>query len=112
MRSTRSTGWPPAPRARIPTATSSSPLRADTGSVPDTDHEVPSPAALHDVLLDARRAGFRGPGRIDPHLEHAAGFVDLARRQPVPSGTGVPHILDLGSGGGRPPVAIATRWAG
>ena len=78
--------------------------------MPDTDHEVPSPAALHDVLLDARRAGFLGPGPIEAHLEHAAGFVDLARRQPVPSGTGAPHILDLGSGGGLPGLVIAMRW--
>jgi len=78
--------------------------------VPDTDHAVPSPAALGDVLLDARRAGFLGPGPIEPHLEHAAGFVDLARRQPVPSGTRAPHILDLGSGGGLPGLVIAIRW--
>jgi 16S rRNA (guanine527-N7)-methyltransferase len=78
--------------------------------VPDTDHAVPSPAALGDVLLDARRAGFLGPGPIEPHLEHAAGFADLARRQPVPSGTGAPHILDLGSGGGLPGLVIAIRW--
>ena len=58
--------------------------------MPDTDHAVPSPAALGDVLLDARRAGFLGPGPIEPHLEHAAGFVDLARRQAVSSGTGRP----------------------
>jgi 16S rRNA (guanine527-N7)-methyltransferase len=78
--------------------------------VPDTDHAVPSPAALGDVLLDARRAGFLGPGPIEPHLEHAVGFVDLARRQPVPSGTGAPRILDLGSGGGLPGLVIAIRW--
>jgi 16S rRNA (guanine527-N7)-methyltransferase len=78
--------------------------------VPDTDHAVPSPAALGDVLLDARRAGFLGPGPIEPHLEHADGFVDLARRQPVPSGSGAPRILDLGSGGGLPGLVIAIRW--
>ena len=78
--------------------------------MPDTDHAVPSPAALGDVLLDARRAGFLGPGPIEPHLEHAVGFVDLARRQPVPSGAGAPHILDLGSGGGLPGLVIAIRW--
>jgi 16S rRNA (guanine527-N7)-methyltransferase len=78
--------------------------------VPDTDHAVPSPAALNDVLLDARRAGFLGPGPIEPHLEHAAGFVDLARRQPAPSGTGAAHILDLGSGGGLPGLVVAIHW--
>jgi 16S rRNA (guanine527-N7)-methyltransferase len=78
--------------------------------VPDTDHAVPSPAALGDVLLDARRAGFLGPGPIEPHLEHAAGFADLARRQAVPSGARAPHILDLGSGGGLPGLVIAIRW--
>jgi 16S rRNA (guanine527-N7)-methyltransferase len=78
--------------------------------VPDTDQAVPSPAALGDVLLDARRAGFLGPGPIEPHLEHAAGFVDLARRQAVRSGAGAPLILDLGSGGGLPGLVIAMRW--
>jgi 16S rRNA (guanine527-N7)-methyltransferase len=78
--------------------------------VPDTDQAVPSPAALGDVLLDARRAGFLGPGPIEPHLEHAAGFVDLARRQAVRSGAGAPLILDLGSGGGLPGMVIAMRW--
>jgi 16S rRNA (guanine527-N7)-methyltransferase len=78
--------------------------------VADTDQAVPSPAALGDVLLDARRAGFLGPGPIEPHLEHAAGFVDLARRQAVRSGAGAPLILDLGSGGGLPGLVIAMRW--
>jgi 16S rRNA (guanine527-N7)-methyltransferase len=78
--------------------------------VPDTDQAVPSPAALGDVLLDARRAGFLGPGPIEPHLEHAAGFVDLARRQAVRLGAGAPYILDLGSGGGLPGLVIAIRW--
>jgi 16S rRNA (guanine527-N7)-methyltransferase len=78
--------------------------------VPDTDQAVPSPAALGDVLLDARRAGFLGPWPIEPHLEHAAGFVDLARRQAVRSGAGAPLILDLGSGGGLPGLVIAMRW--
>ncbi|HEV3366788.1 MAG TPA: RsmG family class I SAM-dependent methyltransferase [Acidimicrobiales bacterium] len=78
--------------------------------MPDTDQAVPSPAALGDVLLDARRAGFLGPGPIEPHLEHAAGFVDLARRQAVRSGAGAPLILDLGSGGGLPGLVIAMRW--
>jgi 16S rRNA (guanine527-N7)-methyltransferase len=79
--------------------------------VPDTDPGDVSPDLLHQTLLEAREAGFLGPGPVEPHLHHAQGFVALARRQPeVPGRTGGPNLVDLGSGGGLPGLVIATEW--
>jgi 16S rRNA (guanine527-N7)-methyltransferase len=78
--------------------------------VPDTDRGSPSPAVLPDVLLEAQAAGFLGPGPLEPHLRHADGFAQLARRQPPPSHPGPVHLLDLGSGGGLPGLVIAAAW--
>jgi 16S rRNA (guanine527-N7)-methyltransferase len=55
------------------------------------------------VLHEARDLGFLGPGPVDAHLEHAAGFARvLASRR----GLGGP-VLDLGSGGGLPGLVVA-----
>jgi 16S rRNA (guanine527-N7)-methyltransferase len=78
--------------------------------VPDTDGGLPSPAILQDFLHQARTAGFLGPGPIETHLQHAAGFVDLARRQPGSPTAGTVRLLDLGSGGGLPGLVIAAAW--
>ena len=64
--------------------------------------------ALRAVLEDARRAGFLGPGPVEPHLRHAHGFgeavEDALRRAPA-------NFADLGSGGGIPGLVLALRWA-
>ena len=49
--------------------------------MPDTDQGSPSPAALQEILQEARRAGFLGPGPIAPQLAHAEGFAQLAQRR-------------------------------
>jgi 16S rRNA (guanine527-N7)-methyltransferase len=58
---------------------------------------------LLDVLEEARRLGFLGPGPVDRHLAHASGFLAAAPRPP-----GV--ALDLGSGGGLPGLVLARAW--
>jgi len=75
--------------------------------VPDTDEDAPTPAALREILLSAREAGFLGPGSIERHLRHALGFVALARTQ---AGHKAARILDLGSGGGLPGLVLASQW--
>jgi 16S rRNA (guanine527-N7)-methyltransferase len=75
--------------------------------VPNTDDETTDPTVLRAVLLSAREAGFLGPGPIERHLRHAAGFVSLARTQ---SESESARLLDLGSGGGLPGLVIAEAW--
>ena len=76
-------GCKPAPRARTQTATSSSRRQADAAAVPGPEASQDSPAETRDgctILGEARRDGFLGPGPLDVHLRHAAGFADVARR--------------------------------
>jgi 16S rRNA (guanine527-N7)-methyltransferase len=63
--------------------------------------------ALRPVLEDAREAGFLGPGPIEAHLDHAAGFAAAAE-----SALGRPptRFVDLGTGGGVPGLVLALRW--
>ena len=80
------------------------------------------PDELHDLLAEARQAGFLGPGPLDVQLGHAAGFAVLARRLasdafealdlPATPGTPCPRprIVDLGSGGGLPGLVVAAAW--
>ncbi len=65
---------------------------------------------LDDVLADARRAGFLGPGPLEPQLRHAEGFATLSRRLLAPAGPTEPLLVDLGSGGGLPGLAVASIW--
>jgi 16S rRNA (guanine527-N7)-methyltransferase len=76
--------------------------------VPGADEGVPSPT-LHDILAEARDAGFLGPGPIEPQLRHAEGFAVVARRLALP-GPERPHVIDLGTGGGLPGLVVATLW--
>lgn len=72
---------------------------------------------LRELLAQARRAGFLGPGAVDAHLDHADSFAEAVRsawrstslygRHSV--GT-PPTVVDLGSGGGVPALALALRW--
>ena len=59
---------------------------------------------LHEVLSQARELGFLGPGPVDGHIEHAAGFLQ-AVGSPPPA-----RAVDLGSGGGVPGLALAIAW--
>jgi 16S rRNA (guanine527-N7)-methyltransferase len=63
---------------------------------------------LRDVLEEARRLGFLGPGSVDGHLSHAEGFaaaVDGDVGEEAPN-----RFLDLGAGGGVPGLVLALRW--
>jgi len=55
---------------------------------------------LLDVLGRARTLGFLGPGPVEDHLAHTAGFLEALR-----SVTG--RVVDLGSGGGVPGLIVA-----
>lgn len=61
-------------------------------------------AHLADVLTDARRRGFLGPGPVEDHIDHADGFARCAREVPATA-------VDLGSGGGVPALPLALQWS-
>src|ERR1700735_1593052 len=97
MPSPRSRAWKPSPRARTPSAMSSSCLQA------------PERAQLLAVLGAARDQGFLGPGPVDDHLARSQAFVAAwSSIQRGPPET----ILDLGSGGGVPGLILAFAWPG
>ena len=59
---------------------------------------------LLDVLHQARDLGFLGPGPVDAHVSHAAGFAGVfGDKAPA-------RVADLGSGGGVPGLVLAGLW--
>jgi 16S rRNA (guanine527-N7)-methyltransferase len=58
--------------------------------------------ALLDLLGRAQALGFLGPGPVQEHLDHAAGYLP-----PLADVTGL--VVDLGSGGGIPGLVLAVR---
>jgi 16S rRNA (guanine527-N7)-methyltransferase len=54
-------------------------------------------------LAEAQQRGFIGPGDIEPHIDHAAGFLQAAGAPPL-------NLLDLGSGAGIPGLILAAWW--
>src|SRR5205807_8420791 len=62
---------------------------------------------LRAVLVRARTLGFLGPGAIERHLTHAAGFAVAALRKLAHAPA---SVLDLGSGAGIPGLVLAERW--
>src|SRR5271170_7445533 len=100
-----------APRAKTPTATSSSRRRADPAPVPGADEGGHSPTPVRELLAEARALGFLGPGPLDPQIRHAQGFAAIARRLSEDhAGDGARRLVDLGSGGGLPGLVVATDW--
>src|SRR5262245_16746383 len=63
---------------------------------------------LQRILEDARDAGFLGPGPVEAHLEHAAGFGEVAE---AALGRTPASFADLGTGGGIPGLVLAARWS-
>jgi 16S rRNA (guanine527-N7)-methyltransferase len=74
--------------------------------------DSPAAAAVMDVLSDAQRQGFIGPGSLTPHVIHALGFSDVlaeARGEAFGSGD---RVADLGPGGGLPGLVLAASCPG
>jgi 16S rRNA (guanine527-N7)-methyltransferase len=61
------------------------------------------------VLEEAKRRGFLGPGPVEAHLDHAAGFAQVMREVAESGGT-AGRAADLGSGGGIPALPLALSF--
>ena len=66
--------------------------------------------ALVPVLEEARRRGFLGPGPVEAHLDHAAGYA-AALEADAGAGWAPARAADLGSGAGLPGLPLALRFA-
>ncbi|MGH9101557.1 MAG: RsmG family class I SAM-dependent methyltransferase, partial [Acidimicrobiales bacterium] len=63
------------------------------------------------VLVEARELGYLGPGPIEVHLDHSRGFAD-AIEAAAGVGSCSEELMDLGSGGGLPGLALGVLWPG
>jgi len=61
------------------------------------------------VLEEARRLGFLGPGPVETHVGHTAGFAEVIRQRRHVSAVQDPAV-DLGSGGGVPGLVLAVQF--
>lgn len=62
------------------------------------------------VLEEARRRGFLGPGPVEAHLDHAAGFAVVVEEETsagAGAGRAPARAADLGSGAGLPGLPLA-----
>lgn len=59
------------------------------------------------VLEEGRRLGFLGPGPVELHLDHAAGFVEVLVAAQGGGAGGILRGVDLGSGAGLPGLPLA-----
>ncbi|UDY34350.1 RsmG family class I SAM-dependent methyltransferase [Dermatobacter hominis] len=76
---------------------------------PGPGETVPA-GALRDVLLRSRELGFLGPGEIEVHVRNADAFLTaLPGRRPAGPAVEAAQLLDLGSGGGVPGLALAAE---
>ena len=58
-------------------------------------------------LLEAREAGFLGPGPVDRHIDHSRSLAGTVSRA---LGTVPERVADLGSGAGIPGMVLACLW--
>ena len=72
--------------------------------------EGKTPPVLEEVLLEARAAGFLGPGPLEPQVRHAEGFAVAGRELEGTPRTARVRVADLGSGGGLPGLVVAVSW--
>ena len=63
------------------------------------------------VLEEARRRGFLGPGPVQAHLDHAAGYA-AALAADAGGGWSPARAADLGSGAGLPGLPLALQLVG
>jgi 16S rRNA (guanine527-N7)-methyltransferase len=63
----------------------------------------PDPGTLLEVLEESRRLGLLGPGPVAGQLSHAVELAEIVGHVSGP-------LLDLGSGGGLPGLALFHRW--
>jgi 16S rRNA (guanine527-N7)-methyltransferase len=92
----------------VPSPTSPAAPASPASLAPSAKPEAPSTATvLYEVLADARRAGFLGPGPLEIQLRHAEEFAEIARSL---ESSPRPRVVDLGSGGGLPGLVVAQHW--